>query len=58
MLRGLSESPVVRGWIAPELDPLVAALGLLLSVLMALVGGIYPAYRGSRYSPAEALRYE
>jgi putative ABC transport system permease protein len=54
----LSQSSVVRGWIAPELDPVVACLGLVLSVLMAIIGGLFPAYRASCCSPAEALRYE
>jgi putative ABC transport system permease protein len=54
----LSQSSVVRGWIAPELDLGAACLGLVLSVLMAIIGGLFPAYRGSCYSPAEAMRYE
>ena len=47
------------GWsldmaITPE--PLIAAI--LLSIVAALLAGLYPAYRMSRTSPAEALRAE
>ena len=39
-------------------EPWVFAVGLGVSVLFALVGAFFPAYRAARMDPAEALRAE
>jgi len=36
----------------------VIAEGLALALLVGLLGGIYPAYRGASLSPTEAIRHE
>lgn len=47
------------GWtLEMELGPALLAQSLLLAVVGALLAGIYPAWRMSRTSPAEALRQE
>jgi putative ABC transport system permease protein len=47
------------GWtLEMELGPGLLAQSLLLAVVGALLAGIYPAWRMSRTSPAEALRQE
>ncbi|MDY6835095.1 MAG: FtsX-like permease family protein, partial [Chloroflexota bacterium] len=50
--------PNVRGYIIPSLtvDPFLVAL--VMSLLLGIIGGAYPAYKASRLSPIEALNYE
>jgi len=38
--------------------PSILIQGLVLSILTGMVAGIYPAWRASRWSPMEAIRYD
>lgn len=58
LICSLVHVPLVQGLIQPQLPWSVACEGLLLAVVAGLIGGGYPAYRGARMSPSEALRYE
>lgn len=58
LMCSLVHVPLVQGLIQPQLPWSVLAEGLLLAVVAGLIGGGYPAYRGARMSPSEALRYE
>jgi putative ABC transport system permease protein len=51
-------SPTSRGFIDPELPPAAFAIGLGMGVCLAVLGGLYPAWRASRLEPTEALRHE
>jgi len=48
----------VRTLLVPEYGLDVFARALLVAVIVALVGAIYPAFRSVRLAPMEALRYE
>ena len=54
----LSRARALEGFIQPELSVSAIAQGLLLTVFLAIAGGLFPAYRGMRVAPSEVLRYE
>jgi putative ABC transport system permease protein len=54
----LQMSPLLRGKIEGEFSVFLFALALMISIGLGALGGLYPAIRGSRMHPSEALRYE
>lgn len=44
--------------IRPSYSVLLFVKGIVVAILLAIVGGLYPAYMASRLKPTEALRYE
>lgn len=50
--------PTIRAFISPTypIEPFVR--GLIVGLAVALLGALYPAYRASQLSPAQAIRYE
>lgn len=53
----LSMTNILRG-IMPAFSIYLLFKGIGVALLLGILGGIYPAYRASRLSPTEALRYE
>jgi len=53
----ISLTHLLRG-INPSFSLLLILKGIGVSLFLGIIGGIYPAYRASRLSPTEALRYE
>ena len=54
----LTLHPLVKGLLEPKYTLGIFARALFVALLVGLVGGLYPAYRASKLSPSEALRYE
>jgi len=48
----------MRGKIEGEVSLLLFGLAIVIALGLGVLGGLYPAYRGSRLQPTEALRYE
>jgi putative ABC transport system permease protein len=54
----LTRSPRVNGFIEPGLSLWVIALGTVITIVIGVVGGLYPAFRAARLLPTEALRHD
>jgi len=54
----LAGFPAVRGYMEGTISADIIAQGFAIAVLVGLVGGIYPAYRGASLLPTEAIRHE
>lgn len=54
----LARAPMVGSWISPEWSTGLFVQALVLTLLVGLIAGAYPAWRASRLQPVEALRYE
>jgi putative ABC transport system permease protein len=50
--------PVLAGAVHAAISPDIIIKGFLIAVLVGVIGAAYPAYRGSRLLPTEALRHE
>lgn len=50
--------PAARGFIVPAYPPQLFVQALALALVVGLLGATYPAFRASRLTPMEALRYE
>jgi len=57
-VRLLVLQPMIRGIIEPMYTIDTFARAFMVAFAVGLVGGLYPAYRASKLSPSEALRYE
>jgi putative ABC transport system permease protein len=51
-------SPRVSGFIEPGISASVIAKGTAITVVIGIVGGLYPAVRAARLLPTEAIRHD
>jgi putative ABC transport system permease protein len=54
----LEITPMLRGRIEGDMSPSLFVMAFGIAIGLGILGGLYPAWRGSRMSPALALRYE
>ena len=55
---GLSRLPAVGGLVRGDISINVICQGFAIALLVGLIGAAYPAYRGARLMPTEAIRHE
>jgi putative ABC transport system permease protein len=55
---GVSQFETVQAFLEPRYTTAVFVRGLLVAVVVALAGALYPAIRAVRLTPMEALRHE
>ena len=51
----LERMPSVHGLLEPDLSPQLLFTSVILSVVVGVVSGLYPAWRSSRLAPSQAL---
>jgi putative ABC transport system permease protein len=51
----LERTPAFRGLLVPELSLALAAVSVAMAVVVGVMSGLYPAWRGSRLAPTAAL---
>jgi putative ABC transport system permease protein len=54
----LELTPLLRGKVEGEFSGSLYGVAFMISIGLGVMSGIYPAYRGSRMQPSDALRYE
>ena len=54
----VSSLSTVKGYISPSFSGDSFLIGLVVALLLASLGGVFPAYIAARLSPVEALRHE
>jgi putative ABC transport system permease protein len=54
----LSRFPAVSGIVNAAITPKIVIEGFAIAILVGVLGAAYPAFRGSRLLPTEALRHE
>lgn len=53
-----SAIPIFAAFTDPTFTPQMFVGAAIMAIVLSLLGGIWPAWRASRITPAEALRYE
>jgi putative ABC transport system permease protein len=57
-VRLMEMTPIMRGRISGDMSPQLFGMAFLIALGLGFLGGLYPAWRGSRMPPCTALRHE
>lgn len=55
-VRGLEGTSMLRGKLEGDLSPQLFGMAFVIALGLGILGGLYPAWRGSRMAPSTALR--
>ncbi|MGD0898347.1 MAG: FtsX-like permease family protein [Thermoguttaceae bacterium] len=58
MILALSRVPLMNGAVHAAITPRIIGQGFAIAILVGLIGAAYPAFRGARLLPTEAIRHE
>lgn len=58
MTRGLAAIPSIGGYVQAVYSPELLGQAVAVALVLGTLGGLYPAWRATKLSPVEALRYE
>jgi ABC-type antimicrobial peptide transport system permease subunit len=58
LVKLIDQLPLMAGFMASGFSPEIFVQAIGVALALGLVGGVYPAWRAARLTPAEAMRYE
>ena len=58
LTRGLAAIPSIGGFMTASFTPALLGQAVGVALVLGTLGGLYPAWRATKLSPVEALRYE
>lgn len=54
----IMQTEIGKSWLNIDYQPIVFIRAIAVSLIVVILGAIYPAYKASKLQPTEALRYE
>jgi putative ABC transport system permease protein len=58
LTQALASIPSIGGFMKASFPPALLGQAIAVALVLGTLGGLYPAWRATKLSPVEALRYE